>query len=238
MQVRWNNRPRLRFIDPPTPADGTPAGAVVPPVEPLTNPDGTPTGTEPPAPAAPAAPAPGGDPGYPANTPVAEMTDAQQAAYWKTQSRGHEHKRRELAEKVEGYEAANLTEQQKREKQLREEGEVLGAQPFIRQAVRAELRASTGLPAADVDELLRFTDPNSFLTDGAVDDSKIASFATRIGSGPAAPPAAPPASILGGLSSQAQPRSGATPPQTSSLADKKKAARERLQSKGRTRTTS
>ncbi len=30
------------------------------------------------------------EPAYPANTPVAEMNDAQAAAYWKAQSRKHE----------------------------------------------------------------------------------------------------------------------------------------------------
>lgn len=38
----------------------------------------------------------GGDRGYPADTPVADMTDAQQAAYWKYHSRKHENQLKEL----------------------------------------------------------------------------------------------------------------------------------------------
>lgn len=49
------------------------------------------TGQPAPTPPAPAAPTPQtGDRGYPENTPVADMTAEQQAAYWRTHARKHE----------------------------------------------------------------------------------------------------------------------------------------------------
>src|SRR5215218_296038 len=48
--------------------------------------------TDPAPPPAPAPPDPAG--GFPADTPVTEMTTEQQAAYWKHQSRKHEERAR------------------------------------------------------------------------------------------------------------------------------------------------
>lgn len=230
--VLWKNRPRLRFIDTPTPATGTP-GADGTSTTPLTGPDGLPL-QDPQGDPDPkdGDPEPKGDKGFPANTPVAEMTPEQSAAYWKFQSRKHEKAATAAQKLVDDAAEAAKTDEQKREDRLRREGEALGAQPFIKRAVRGELRAATGLAPAEVDELLEFADPNTFLTDGDVDDAKIAKFAARVkaGDGVTPPPASgPPASVLAGLGGAAAPRSGTTAPQGSSLADKKKAAKERLE---------
>lgn len=236
--VFWSNRPRLRFIEPTTPPEGTP-GVVTPPL--ATGPDGLPVVTDPGAPAAVVTDpeGPGGAEGFPANTPTEQMTEPQRTAYWKFQSRKHERDAKAAAKKIEADAAAAAdaakTDEQRREDELRREGQVLGAQPFMKQAIRGEVRAETGLSSAEVDELLEFVDPNAFLTDGAIDDAKVKSFTGRVvKGGPAAPPAptTPPTSVLAGLGGASAPRGGNAAPEGGSLADKKKAARERLEKNG------
>lgn len=234
MLVRWYNRPRLRFTDTQTPPEGT-AGVVTP----VTGPDGLPV-TDP-APKADGDPDDGdgdqGDPGFPQNTAPEDMTSDQRAAFWKNQSRKNERKANKLKAEKDAADAAAAeaakTDEQRREDELRRDGEALGAAPWIKRTVRAELRAATGLAPADVDELLRFTDPNAFLKDGTVDDGLISDFAARVANGKTPTgPSGPPASVLAGLGATGAPRGGSTPAEGGSLRDKKQAARERLESKG------
>ncbi|MGV0042027.1 hypothetical protein [Mycobacterium colombiense] len=85
----------------------------------------------PPNPAPPEAP-PQGDKGFPEGTPLAEMTDAQQAAYWKHHARRHE-------DTVKGYKG--LTPQQVAELQAENDslkGEKLSADEKALKAARDE----------------------------------------------------------------------------------------------------
>lgn len=232
-QVIWKNRPRLRFIEPATPPEGTP-GVVTP----VTGPDGLPV----------ADPAPAGDPkddekdpedlGFPQGVPREQMTVDQREAFWKNQARQHEREakaaKKKLEEAAAAADEAAKTDEQRREDALRAEGQVMGAQPFIRQAIRAELRAETGLKAEEIDEVFRFADPDAFLKDGAIDPAAITAFASRFKVPAATDKPLAPTSVLAGLSGSSAPRGGTTTPEGGSLADKKKAARERLE-KGRGR---
>lgn len=89
---------------------------------------GTPPATSPEAPEAP----PQGDKGFPEGTPLAEMTDAQQAAYWKHHARRHE-------DTVKGFKG--LTPQQVAELQAENDslkGEKMSADEKALKAARDE----------------------------------------------------------------------------------------------------
>lgn len=230
MQVR-SLRPRLRFIDPPA----NPQGGGTPPT-----PTPTPTPIPSPDPANPPAPTPtptpsGDEPkqgeGYPAGVSWRDMKPEEQAAYWRFHARQHEReatdKERELAE----YRQKNETAEQKRERELMEQGQALGAEPFIAQAVRAELRAATGRTPEQIDAALQFVDPNRFLVAGKIDDKLIADYAATLGASPApgaTPGTTPPASYLAGLAAQSAQRGGDAPPQGGSINDRRKEVRDRI----------
>lgn len=169
MLIRLN--PRLRFddlpkVDDPSKPDTAAiaagaGGSSTPPVPPVADDDNT--------------------AGFPANTTVKDMTHEQQAAYWKSHSRRHESEATALRTEQAQREAEGRTDAEKREHELREEGKAQGAQPFIRTAVAAEIRVATGKTKEEVDNLLSFVDVSKFLTDGGLDDTKIATYASSVG---------------------------------------------------------
>jgi hypothetical protein len=127
-----------------------------------------------------------GDTGFPADTPVAEMTDAQQAAYWKHQSRKHENTAKARgdydtlkakAAKADELEAANATEQEKAVTAARKEAEAETRKALAPGLVRAEFRAAAKGVLSDEqrDALLEDLDLSKYLTDkGEVDEAKVA----------------------------------------------------------------
>lgn len=128
----------------------------------------------------------GSDKGFPADTPVAEMTDAQQAAYWKHQSRKHENtakargdydELRARAAKADELEAAARTEAEKAVAAARKEAEAETRKALAPGLVRAEFRAAAKGVLSDEqrDALLEDLDLSKYLTDkGEVDEAKVA----------------------------------------------------------------
>jgi len=225
MMVR--TRPRLRFIDPPVDPNAPNPGAgggnpqfIAPPAPP----EGVQPNIDPNANRTPPA-----DPqdvdtqlGYPLNTPIKEMTEAQQIAYWKRHSRTHEAAAAQAAKDLQAEQDKNKSDAEKEADRIRREGEALGAAPFIGMAVEGELRALTGKSKEEVQAVLKYIDPARFLEKGVLNEAALTEFAATLGSpAPAAPPA-PPQSYLGQLGGQGAPRSGATPPVSSSIADRQK----------------
>jgi hypothetical protein len=167
--------PRIRFAEPP--ADPPPGGGnppTDPPADPLT------------------------DRGFPANTPVAEMTHEQQAAYWRDQSKTQQKKvdaeaaRAAAAEKErDDLRTATLTEQQQAVETARREGENLGAQRYLTDAIKAQFQLLTGKDETAADAALEVVDMSKFVTDaGAIDLEKIKSYAGTFGApAPAGEPA-------------------------------------------------
>jgi len=119
--------------------------------------------------------------GYPDDTPIAEMTIEQQAAYWKRQSRKHESEKKDLL--AAANDPAN--------------------QPVDREALKAELRQeieAENLPTAvrdrfksiiadrlsdeEFDSIIEDIDLNKFVKDGSIDEDRITTKANLI-----APPA-------------------------------------------------
>lgn len=159
---------------------------------PETTPPAPPTG--PPAPPAPPA---AGDPGYPANTPVAEMTAEQQVAYWKSQSRKHEGRASERAD----YEAIKAERDQLKQQHMSAEEKALEeARTQAKAEGRAEaLRDSTkgtvtalldgalrirGWSDDQVADALKYVNTDAFVTDGAPATKAILAYAETI-AGPA-----------------------------------------------------
>ncbi len=132
------------------------------------------------------------DKGYPDHTPVVEMTDGQQAAYWRAQSRKHEGraKAREdyddvkaKAARLDAIEAANATEQEKAAKAAREEGKAEGYREATPRIVRAEFRAAAAgrIESDRLAAILEPLDLGKFLDDsGDVDTDKVSSFVDGI----------------------------------------------------------
>jgi hypothetical protein len=129
------------------------------------------------------------EPSFPANTSTADMTAEQQAAYWKFHSRKHENDSRSRAQELEELRRKSMTDEEQRLEDVRRQGELIGAEKFLGDAVHGHLRALTGKSDEDVDSALAFVDTTKFLgADGLLDRTKVAAFATSLGkAAPAAP---------------------------------------------------
>lgn len=137
-----------------------------------------------------------GEPGFPANTPVAEMKPEEQTAYWKHQARKHEQRAtsrgdyddlKAKAAKLDEIEAANATEQEKAVKAAREEGEKTATERSTaagnRTAVQTALTialTSAGKTEQEASDLLAHTNFDSFVTDGKPDTAAILTHAKSI----------------------------------------------------------
>lgn len=137
------------------------------------------------------------EPEFPANTPVAEMTDKEAKAYWKAQARKHEARSKERADyddvkkKADQYDnlsAASKTENERAVETARQEAD---------DAARKDERAKTALLLVDakvesiatargvkpeqLEPLLEALDRTKFLTDtGEVDADKVTNFVASI----------------------------------------------------------
>lgn len=136
----------------------------------------------------------GNDLGYPKDTPVAEMTAAQQAAYWKHNSRRHEGRFKDIVGdktpeqiKADLAELAELKKQQltPAEQALTdqyEKGKAEGISAERRQAATAIFRGAleaNGITGDDLTELSSTFNVDAFIGDNGVDTTKIANFAKR-----------------------------------------------------------
>lgn len=169
-----------------------------------------------------------GDLGFPANTPVKDMTPEQQAAYHQHTSRGWEKKAKaslknerpadfdQIVADAEAWRKAQEDGKSPDQKQLdeaiakaRAEAEAAATAKYLPVLVRAEF--ARRLPELDdtaLDELLEDVTPSAYYKDGAVDVERVERMAARLA--PAAPPAdeQPPASqlnlghLLGGSNQQ------------------------------------
>jgi hypothetical protein len=142
-------------------------------------------------PAGEAPPPPPADPGrgFPAGTPVAEMTTEQQVAYWRHYARQHEDRAnargdydavKAKADELDKLRADQMSEQEKAVNAAREAALQEGRTGALRDAnvsaVRAILDASLqarGRTPDQVEALLKHTNFETFVTDGAPDTGAI-----------------------------------------------------------------
>ena len=149
-------------------------------------------------------PKPGGnDHGFPADTPVVEMTLEQQANYWKFHARKHEGKAREradyddqkaLADKWREHEQNNKAPEQKVIDQHVETARAAERAKLAPRLVRAEFKAEAAarVPEALLDAFLEDINHTTYLLDnGEVDVEKVKKRVTAL-SANAAPQKTPP----------------------------------------------
>lgn len=137
----------------------------------------------------------GDDLGFPANTPLTEMTVDQREAYWKHQARKHENTVKSRQDydqlKADSEELAKLKKDGQTEKEreieearetARREGENLGAERYLKDAVTARFEALTGKKSEDVAKAFAHIDVHSFIgQDGAIDNDALTEFASTFG---------------------------------------------------------
>ena len=142
--------------------------------------------------------------GFPAGTPLAEMTAEQQAAYWKRQSRKHEQQvkalgitpdqlsaLRERASQLDALEAASRTDHENALLTAREEADKAARADeqakILPRLVAAEFRAVAAgrLDSTRIAQVLEPLDMGKFLTDsGEVDAAKVAAYVDGIAPAP------------------------------------------------------
>jgi len=138
-------------------------------------------------------PGTGEDRGYPADTPIAEMTSEQQAAYWKHQARKHEGVVKGLgnidelkakAARADELEQERLDDSEKALNAAREEGRQAALAEARPKLVESAFRGVAGqrhLPAQQIDTLWQGVNPQAFLTDtGEVDTDKVTNYLSAV----------------------------------------------------------
>lgn len=128
--------------------------------------------------------------GFPADKPISEMTDAQQAAYWKHQARKHETTSKARADydtvkaERDKIKAASQTEAEKAVEAAKAEAstsaKVEARNQYVPQLVAAKLEAALAgkMPADKIAAQVDFLDHTKFLTDtGEVDTDKVKQYA-------------------------------------------------------------
>lgn len=131
--------------------------------------------------------------GYPEGTAVADMTVAEQAAYWKHQSRKHESRVQsmgdyaDLKKKAAAFDKSRAeaqTEQEKAVQEAHEKGRQAALSEANEGAARAILTATLRVRGKDDDDIASALRPiamSAFVTDGAVDHEALLAYADRLG---------------------------------------------------------
>lgn len=137
--------------------------------------------------------------GYPEGVPIADMAEGEQLAYWKQQARRHESaakaapKPNELRElraakqKLDKVVADQMSEQEKAVAAARDEGRqaaLTEANESAATAIFTSTLHAKGVPADDVQDVLRPISMAAFVTDGRVDVAAIHAYADRVAGKP------------------------------------------------------
>lgn len=169
--------------------------------------------------------------GFPSETPVADMTETQQTAYWRFTAKK---KTKELegidltklqadAAELATLKAANATDQDKALEEARREGEVIGAEKHLKTAVRAKFQLLTGKTDEEVETTFAHVDALSFTDDkGEIVAEKLKAFADTFG--PKGDGNKPEDAVAAALARARQAAGGTG----TSIADKRKATREAM----------
>lgn len=140
----------------------------------------------------------GNDLGYPKDTPIAEMSDKEQAAYWKNSARKHEGRVKglvgertpeEVKKDLEELAELKKAQQTPAEQQLteaREQGKKEAISAERTKAATAIFRGAleaNGVSGDDLEEIATNFNVAGYITDDGVDTTKITNFAKRFSSG-------------------------------------------------------
>lgn len=128
--------------------------------------------------------------GFPADTPVAEMTDAQQAAYWKHHARKHEQRARERGDydaikaERDDLRQRSMTETERAVEEAKEVGRAEGRRESGSKMVETHIQAAVTagrMSQEQAEALLDGLDRTKYLTtDGDVDTDKVQTLLDRI----------------------------------------------------------
>lgn len=134
-----------------------------------------------------------GDLGFPANTPVAEMTADQRANYWRNQAKVQQARVPkdvdQLTEKASKWDEMQRSQMTASEQQLADAkaaGRAEALQSSNSEQVSNLLHvalSARGKSGDDLDELVAAANPAAFIADGKVVPSKITAYAARISGG-------------------------------------------------------
>lgn len=132
--------------------------------------------------------------GFPSNTPVSDMTDAQQAAYWRNESQKHQGRYKNLTgdrsfddtkkalEEYARIQKEQMTPAEQALAEAREQGKSEGIKVEREQAARAIFEGALrggGIKDDDLNELVANFNVAGYIGDNGVDAAKIAAFAAR-----------------------------------------------------------
>lgn len=113
--------------------------------------------------------------GYPAGTPVSEMSPEQAAAYWKAQARKHEGRAKDNHAELEKLRRDQMTEQERALTDAVDSARTEARREMVNEIVQARLEAA-GVPADDIADL----DLSKFVNqDLTVDADKVAATGAR-----------------------------------------------------------
>lgn len=152
--------------------------------------------TDPQPPTAPAPTPPPTDSGFPANTPIDQMTADQQTAYWKHQARKHEDRVKALdgltpeqlaelrakADRQEAMEHELASDAEKRERAARKEAAAEAEAKYLPKLARAHIEGTANgrVPTDALSAALEYLDLNKFVSNGDVDTDKVRAFVDSI----------------------------------------------------------
>ena len=133
--------------------------------------------------------------GYPASKPTSDMTDAEQAAYWRHHSQKHEGRFKSLVgdrtfdqakADLEAFQKAQREQQTPAEQALTDkfnEGKAAAAAELTPAAAKAIFRVALGaqgIEGTELDDLVQYTDAKQFIGEnGEVDTDKVIGYAKR-----------------------------------------------------------
>lgn len=135
---------------------------------------------------------------FPAETAVADMTPAESAEYWRHQAKKQQKKLKDAkpadydqlkadAAELARRKAEELPEQERQLNEARDEarreGENIGAERYLKDAVQGKFQALTGMKDEDADKVFAHLDVRSFVdAEGNLDADAIADYASTHGS--------------------------------------------------------
>jgi len=132
------------------------------------------------------------DKGFPANTPWRDMKPEEQAAYWRDKAQKHErtaNARKDydsVLQELTDLKKASQTDAEKALEEAREEarrqGENIGAQKYLKDAVKGRFQGLTGKTDDEVETIFAHVDPASFTDDqGEIDLEQLKTYAATFG---------------------------------------------------------
>jgi type II secretory pathway pseudopilin PulG len=129
--------------------------------------------------------------GFPANTPLEQMTAPEQAAYWKHESKKHQRAAnarsdyddlKAKAAELEQLQQANQSAEEAAIEAARRDGEVIGASRYLKEAVKGRFQGITKKTDEEVETIFEHVDALSFTDDkGDIDVEKLTKYAGTFG---------------------------------------------------------